>query len=312
MTVNVAYVFDDNYAPHACASIASVLEHCDEEDVYHFYLFTPELEGAHRERLSDYIASARQRCTFIDTKAFDYADFCQKVETRYGQGDKNFAAMFFKILFERYLPHDVERIISLDSDTIVLSNLAELYAIDLEGHTLGAVPEKISTNHLKEIGFSRRTIYFNSGVLVIDMQKWRERRIDDALMHRFETEPSYSMHDQDLLNIEFKENFYHLPQRYNQMVYLFHAPALLFNIKFRYMHVAGLGQCGVMHFTGIKPWKSACWHPYRQMYQRSLTMTPYRDTVMSVDPLLRRKGFILSYAWGRKVVKFLNKVKKIK
>jgi lipopolysaccharide biosynthesis glycosyltransferase len=305
--VNIAYVFDDNYAPHACASIASVLEKCDSKRSYHFYLFAPDLELEHREKITGFIETYSQHYTIINTQAFDYANFYQEIEKRYGRGKKNTAAQFFKILFENYLPADVDRIISLDSDTIALSDLSELFDRDLHGQTLAAVSENISKNHLKEIGFARRAIYFNSGVLLIDMKKWREQCVDDALMQRFNNEPNYSMHDQDLLNIEFKDNFFQLPQRYNQMVYLFNVPALFLKIRLRYMLVKGLGEEGIMHYTGAKPWQAECWHPYRHLYFKALAKTPYHDMTLPQDLNRRVMGFITAFSLGRKVVKLLRK-----
>jgi len=306
-TVNIAYVFDNNYAPHACASIASVLEYRDLKRSYHFYLFAPDLELKHREKFTSFIETYGQLYTFINTQAFDYANFSQKVELRYGRGEKNFAAMFFKILFERYLPGDVSRIISLDSDTIALSDLSELFDRDLRGQTLAAVPENISKNHLKEIGFARRATYFNSGVLLIDMKKWREQCVDNKLMQRFDNETSYSMHDQDLLNIEFKDNFYQLPQRYNQMVYLFHVPTLLLKIRLRYILIKGLSEEGILHYTGTKPWQAECWHPYRHLYFKALEKTPYHHMKFPQELNRRVMGFISAFSLGRKIIKLLRK-----
>ena len=306
--VNIAYVFDDNYAPHACASIASVLENRDLKRSYHFYLFAPDLELEHREKITGFIETYGQHYTIINTQAFDYVSFNEIIEKRYGRGEKNISAMFFKILFEHYLPDGVDRIISLDSDTIALSDLSVLFDIDLQGYTMAAVPENISKNHLKEIGFARRDIYFKSGVLLIDMKKWREQCVDNALMQRFNNEPSYSMHDQDLLNIEFKDNFFQLPQCYNQMVYLFHVPALLFKIKLRYLRAEGLGEEGVMHYTGAKPWQAECWHPYRYLYFKALAMTPYNYMTVPQDINKRVIGFITAFSLGRKIIKLLRKL----
>lgn len=76
----------------------------------------------------------------------------------------------------------VDRAIYLDVDLIVLDDIKKLWDEDLEGNIIGAVPlfvDRLRTvnGFLNEINVSidEKYCYFNSGVMLIDYSKWREK-----------------------------------------------------------------------------------------------------------------------------------------
>ncbi len=86
-----------------------------------------------------------------------------------------------RLLFPVLSP-DVNRAIYLDVDLIVLDDIKKLWVEDLEGNIIGAVPLfvdrlRIVNGFLQEIGVSMEEeyCYFNSGVMLVDYNKWREK-----------------------------------------------------------------------------------------------------------------------------------------
>ncbi|WVY97083.1 hypothetical protein V8G54_029234 [Vigna mungo] len=80
----------------------------------------------------------------------------------------------------------VKRVIYLDSDIVVVDDIAKLWEVDLEGKVLAA-PEYCQANFMvyftdlfwndKELNRTfegRKPCYFNTGVMVMDVEKWRE------------------------------------------------------------------------------------------------------------------------------------------
>lgn len=83
------------------------------------------------------------------------------------------------------IPADVKRVIYLDSDLVVVDDIGKLWQVDLEGKILAA-PEYCRANLTKYFTGEfwsdrvlakkfegRRACYFNTGVMVMDVEKWR-------------------------------------------------------------------------------------------------------------------------------------------
>ncbi len=119
-----------------------------------------------------------------------------------------------------------ERIIYLDSDLVIKKDLGSLFFIDLKGFIIGASGvEKIAwtldSDFFTSIGLDKEGKYFNSGVLLIDLQAWRQ---EDITKKCFEFAKKYLNKfrdaDQAILNyIFYKNNFYELDTAYNYALY---------------------------------------------------------------------------------------------
>ncbi|VKV75595.1 Glycosyl transferase [Streptococcus pneumoniae] len=57
----------------------------------------------------------------------------------------------------------------LDSDTVVNAKLDDLFTLDIQGYAIAAVQDFNHEGWLTT---------FNSGVMLIDAQKWREKKIN--------------------------------------------------------------------------------------------------------------------------------------
>lgn len=73
----------------------------------------------------------------------------------------------------------LDRIIYLDVDTLVLRDLTELWRTDLEGKFIGGVKDKL--NVVQKIVSERKT-YFNSGMLLMDLNLFRKYDICSDLI----------------------------------------------------------------------------------------------------------------------------------
>ena len=106
---------------------------------------------------------------------------------------------------------DSDRVLYLDSDIIVTGNLNSLFKIDFKGHYIGAVDDVYA--------YEGRKSGFNSGVLLMDVAKWKEHSIVNSLLE-LAAEKNQAVHlgDQSILNIYFEDNWLALDETYNYMV----------------------------------------------------------------------------------------------
>lgn len=165
-----------------------------------------------------------------------------------------------KMTFARFLiPHifsnTVSRVLYLDADLLVLDDLGPLCEIDLEGAVLGGVLDSLDMplKHGKP-GFEevlgkmpRVQYYFNAGVLLIDLERWRKERISEKALEYLTQHPQSPFGDQDALNVACDGLWKRLDPRWN-----FHDH----HYEKRLANMAPGERPGIVHFTtSLKPWK---------------------------------------------------------
>ena len=103
---------------------------------------------------------------------------------------------------------EVNRIIYLDGDIIVRDSLRELWNTNIDGFPLASIPdtENCTVSHYNRLKYPQSLGYFNSGVLLINLQYWREHHVlNDFLQIVKEKRPILRCHDQDIMNLLFRE-----------------------------------------------------------------------------------------------------------
>jgi lipopolysaccharide biosynthesis glycosyltransferase len=187
--IHIAMTLDATYLRGSIAGVFSVLQHasCPENIAFHFVTTT------HRRR---------QELRRIIISTFPYLNFhIYHFDSNLVRGKisysirraldqpLNYARMYLADL----VPATAQRIIYFDSDLIVVDDVAKLWSIDLGNHVLGA-PEYCHANFTTYFTHrfwsnpsyaasfkGRDACYFNTGVMVIDLWKWREGRYTEKL-----------------------------------------------------------------------------------------------------------------------------------
>lgn len=129
-------------------------------------------------------------------------------------------ATYARLLIPRALPQSVSRVLYLDADILVLNDLGELCEMDLEGAVVGAVLDHGLDANLKrgEPRFKdvpRVQDYFNAGVLLIDLDRWRSEQITEKALQYLIDHPHSPFSDQDALNVACDRRWKHLNTRWN-------------------------------------------------------------------------------------------------
>jgi lipopolysaccharide biosynthesis glycosyltransferase len=186
-------------------------------------------------------------------------------------------AAYARLFLAECLPNE-DRVIWLDADTVVLDDLAPLSQLDLGDNLVAAAPDLfIDEEDIIATG-SRNGLYFNSGVMLINLALWRAEAISrSARVHM--TAPDLVCEDQSVLNRLCAGRVLLLEHVWN-----FHAgrfaeyPASLRRVRPK-----------VLHFCGQrKPWLGPM--PFGRVYLRYLPEDIRKATIttFSHEPVLRR------------------------
>jgi lipopolysaccharide biosynthesis glycosyltransferase len=131
---------------------------------------------------------------------------------------------YMRVLAPNALPASVNKMIYLDVDMIVQEDISKLWHIDLRDHIFGAVidfAEVVSTSwagipNYKELGMAPDTKYFNSGMMLINIEKWKAanitRRVMDCVHENLE---NVRMADQYGLNVVLVNQWLEIDRRWN-------------------------------------------------------------------------------------------------
>lgn len=121
------------------------------------------------------------------------------------------------------LPDDYERLIYLDADVLVVRDVSPLWHVGLDGHPFAAAQDKgipyVSSEYgvpdYQELGLSARVKYFNAGVMVIDLDRWKSSGIRERALRYARTHPAMRFADQEALNAVAGGRWAEFPMEWN-------------------------------------------------------------------------------------------------
>jgi len=195
------------------------------------------------------------------------------------------AAAYLRLLAPDLLPGRVRKAIYLDSDLVVKGDLGRLWDQDLAGPPLLAVQDvNVPTvgcprglRNYRELGLDANLKYFNSGVLVLDLERWREERLAAAVLGYLQEHwEQVRWWDQDCLNAVLAGRWGELDPRWNQLAHIHEAASWRETPFTREVYEAVLAEPYVVHFaTSSKPWHFDCRHPERDLFFQYLDRTAW-------------------------------------
>jgi lipopolysaccharide biosynthesis glycosyltransferase len=154
------------------------------------------LSDSVRQRICDSLPELSARITWFSTDSRQYAEL-------------HTSAYISKVTFARLqIPStlaDATRALYLDADTLVLNDLGPLWQTNLGGAYLGAVVDSLDSRvkgaDPRVAGVPRVRDYFNAGVLLIDLDRWRRDRVSERAVEYLFRFPNTPFADQDALNV---------------------------------------------------------------------------------------------------------------
>lgn len=141
---------------------------------------------------------------------------------------------------------NVDRVLYMDSDTLALKDLTSLYQTDLEGKMLGIAPHALRIVHgymlRTTLGYGDKSRFFNTGVMLMDLNKLREVQFEETCMRRLSIESNY-LDTETLIAHTFFDDIKPLPPTANLLYPL---------IEKNYPHMRDIFYWNLMYHTRYK------------------------------------------------------------
>ncbi|VEJ09489.1 glycosyltransferase family 8 protein [Actinobacillus delphinicola] len=209
--MNILFNCDENYVPYLSVVALSIIKNHPEESV-HFYVLSLNISQSSQKYLKAFCQKQGSEITFIE---IDPQQFENLPKTISYISPVTYARLFAV----DYLPIDLDRILYMDIDLIVNANLSSFYYIDFGANALAVVPDILFNIGNKEykttIGLSSKDVYFNAGVMLLNLEIWRTRNLKEDISDFITKFPNFTCQDQDILNYIFNDSKICVDARYN-------------------------------------------------------------------------------------------------
>lgn len=304
--MNIILASDNNYVQHCAVTICSILEH--NTDVV-IYLLTESLSKDNINILERLIRSKGASFHLLTVPS----SIVNRMPMPKEMSNHISIATYYRLFICDLVPQSIDKILYLDGDIVVRNSLEKLWNIDIGDFAIGAVyqyNEWCDNNQTwSRLNISPQYGYFNAGVLLINLQYWRNHNLPNTFMDYIKDNYyKIRFHDQDVLNAVLYKNVYPLGYEWNLLPFLFDDylrwtfpyPSLLTDLP------AIIKDPAIIHFVNTpKPWQCGCTNPFRKEYFKYLSYTPWKG----FKPKFEFSKFFYNYIWHPLMVK-LGKIRR--
>ena len=214
--IPIFFSIDDNYLDYFLVSLESLKDNANKLNHYDVYILYTSLSTKSKK-----IIKKTQDKNF-EIKFVDMNERITNLESSLCTRDYYTKTTYFR-LFISDMFDNIDKALYLDSDICVLSDITELYNIDLGSNIVGAaldqsvqmIPE-FQTYVDKCLGLDY-TKYFNAGILLMNFKKMREIHFSTKVIDLLNTYEFKVAQDQDILNILTYLDVKYFDTSWNQM-----------------------------------------------------------------------------------------------
>ena len=287
---HVVYASDDKFAEILGVSLVSLYENSKDMDDIVVYVLDSGITDENKQKLVSVCRLyGRSDIAFIPGK-----NISEKLSMDVAV-DRGSLSQYARLFVSSDLPTDLNRVLYLDCDIIINKSIKELWNLDLQGKTIGALMDAFSKYYRANIDLQKNDIMFNSGVMLIDLEKWREQRVEDRLLKFIASKNGkIQQGDQGALNHVLSHDTYCFEPRFNAVTIFFdftYKEMLIYRRPPKFYTEEQVKEAvvnpAVIHFTtsflSKRAWMKGCKHRYVSEWLKYKKMSPWKNTELWDD-----------------------------
>ncbi|MBQ7761200.1 MAG: 1-acyl-sn-glycerol-3-phosphate acyltransferase [Clostridia bacterium] len=213
-TIPIFYACDDAFVKYTIVSLSSMIKNASLEYKYKVHVLSTNISDDMKSRLSA-LQNDNFEVVFADVN--EYLDSVEKeLPLRHYYSVTTYYRLFISEMYPEY-----DKAIYIDSDTIVLGDISELYNTDIGDFYMAGCREQAmeqvdvyGTYCEKVVGVSRHE-FFNAGMMLINCRQFREKQILKNFVKTLDEYNFIVTQDEDYLNYLCKDHVYWLDQKWN-------------------------------------------------------------------------------------------------
>ncbi len=250
---------DNNYAQHLGVTLVSILENKADDDNIYVYVLDGGISTENISKILDLKSKYNFEIEFIniDKKTFEKCP----------AGKKNHItlAAYYRLLLAELCPKE-DKLLYLDVDIIVKSSLNDFFNTDITDFYFAGVSDCDEVLNTSRLGINK---YCNSGVILLNLKKWREENITRKLFNWMEKNTDIIvLHDQDILNCTLQDGILYADKHWNVQVSKYNSSKEFVKI---------LPEAKIIHYIGKhKPWHTDFKQYAKDEYFKYLRLTNWK------------------------------------
>lgn len=193
---------DERYLPYLAVTVKSIDINSSDEYLYEVYVLGGELSESATRALSEMQLRNTSITLLNVAKTVNgmREGLCKTLRDYYSE------SIFYRMFIADMFP-ELERAVYIDCDTVLVSDIAELYFTEMGDNIIAAVPDESIPNVPEFCRYVEGWVgvpvedYINSGVLLLNLVEYRRARIFRRFAeYIYGTNPETVAPDQDYLN----------------------------------------------------------------------------------------------------------------
>lgn len=198
--IPVFFAVDNGYIPFLSVALRSLIDNTSKENIYAIKILYTNVTEENKIKIKKY-ETENISIEFVDLNK-QLEEIKEKLYTRNYFSNTTYYRLFIPELYPEY-----DKAVYIDSDTVCLSDIAELYNTDMGDNLIAGIPDGViqAIDIFKDyvervVGVADYNNYFNAGVIVMNLKELREYKFEEKFIYmlgkiRFEV-----AQDQDYLN----------------------------------------------------------------------------------------------------------------
>ena len=214
--IPIFFTTDDNYIPFLTVSIYSLIKNSSIKNYYKIYILNTGLSQSSIKSINNL---KRPHVEFNFVNVTDRVNYISnELHTRDYYSKTTYFRLFIPNMFPEY-----DKALYLDSDIVLLDDVAKLYNTDIKDNLVGAIPDEAVqvvpeficyvNNYL---GIQKQN-YFNAGILVMNLKELRDYNFEDNFVNLLKLVKFEVAQDQDYLNTLCKNRVHYISPVWNKM-----------------------------------------------------------------------------------------------
>jgi lipopolysaccharide biosynthesis glycosyltransferase len=198
--IPVFFAVDDEYIPFLAVALQSLVDNSSSKYQYSIKILNTNIANDNKEKIKKY---EREN---VDIEFVDLNYYIGKVKDKLYTRDYYSKTTYFRLFIPELYPQ-YTKAVYLDSDIIILSDIADLYNIDMETNLVAAAPDDVIQTYdvfqeyaEKVVGVSDYKRYFNAGILLMNLDELRKFHFQEKFLYLLSTVKFSVAQDQDYLN----------------------------------------------------------------------------------------------------------------
>ncbi len=286
-SVHVVYASDDRFAEILGISMLSLFDNNGDMEEIHTYILDSGISKENRKN----IESICKKYDRVIPQWIPAKNISEELNMDV-IADRGSLSQYARLFISSVLPERLSRVLYLDCDIIINQSLYELWNLDLQGKTIGALMDAFSRHYRFNIDLHPNDLMFNSGVMLVDLDKWKKNDIEKKLKEFIiRKKGMVQQGDQGVLNAVLAHETYCFEPRFN-------AVTIFFDFSYKEMMVyrkppqfyseeaimKAVASPVLIHYTtsflSRRPWVEGCRHKYVDAWLNYKRMSPWKEQKM--------------------------------